>query len=209
MDLVAPLLVGIVLAQATPGPNMMAVTSLSLGSGRAAGLLAVAGIATGVLVWALLFAFGTAAILEAFPQLVTAMKLIGGGYLVYLALRSMRAMLAAKSGAAVQVVHRSGFAAYATGLAVVLTNPKAALMWVAIALFLASSGISSDGFLVTGLFAAMSAGVVYGGYALLFSTDVARRFYRRLARWLEGAFGLVFGALGGKLVADGIADLRG
>ena len=50
--------------------------------------------------------------------------------------------------------------------------------------------------------------LVYGSYALLFSTGLAARTYGRFQRWIEGLFGAVFGALGGKLVADGIAELR-
>jgi len=34
------------------------------------------------------------------------------------------------------------------------------------------------------------------------------RAYRRTARYVEGAFGAIFGALGVKLVADGIRELR-
>lgn len=195
------------LAQASPGPNMMAVAASSLGSGRAAGLWTVAGIATGSIVWSLLFTFGAGALLDAFPGLIVAMKLIGGAYLTFLALRSVRAILGARDGnLRVTAARRSAPAAYATGLTVVLTNPKAALMWVAIALYLASTGMSSAGFLATGIFTACSATVIYGSYALLFSTIVAQRAYGRFARWIEGLFGLVFGALGVRLLADGVAD---
>ena len=49
---------------------------------------------------------------------------------------------------------------------------------------------------------------VYGTYAVLFSTGLAMRAYRRTARYVEGAFGAIFGALGVKLVVDGIRELR-
>ena len=205
-----PLVLGIMLAQTSPGPNMMAVAASSLGSGRTAGLLTVAGIATGAMLWSLLFAFGAGALLQAFPQLVTAMKLVGGSYLAYLAFRSVRAILTARHGnLRVTAARRTGLTAYVTGLAVVLTNPKAALMWVAIALYLASSGISSAGFIATGVFTACSALAIYGSYAILFSTGLALRAYGRFSRWIEGLFGLVFGALGVRLLAEGVAELRG
>jgi threonine efflux protein len=205
-----PLLVGIVLAQSSPGPNMLAVASVSLGSGRGAGLLTVAGVATGTLVWSVLFATGAGALLAVFPQLITAMKLVGGGYLLYMAVRAVWSALAPKRGAAgTERLQRSAWRAYLIGVAVVLTNPKAALMWIAIALFLASSGIGNMGFLGVGAYTATTAMLVYGTYALLFSTGVAARAYTRLQRWIEGLFGAVFGALGGKLVLDGMAELRG
>ena len=51
------------------------------------------GIAFGVLVWATLFAFGIGAVLQAYPETLTAMRLIGGGYLLYLGIRSLRAAM--------------------------------------------------------------------------------------------------------------------
>jgi threonine/homoserine/homoserine lactone efflux protein len=199
---------GVILAQASPGPNMMAVAAVSLGSGRRAGLLTVTGIAAGVLIWALLFAFGAGALLTAFPELVTAMKFIGGGYLLYLAIKAVRSMFSGATTAADDQARAvTPFRAFATGLVVVLTNPKAALMWIAIALFLASSGVTAGEYLLVGFLAAASALAVYGTYAVLFSTGVAVRAYGRFFRWIQGLFGAVFGALGGRLVADGIADL--
>jgi threonine/homoserine/homoserine lactone efflux protein len=208
LEQLLPLLVGIVLAQASPGPNMLAVASVSLGSGRGAGLLTVAGVATGALIWSVLFAFGAGALLTAFPELVTAMKLIGGGYLLFIAVKALRSAFTKTPAVAAQRVKRSRWRAYLTGLAVVLTNPKAALMWIAIALFLAASGIGNMGYVGVGLYAACTALLVYGSYALLFSTGLAARTYGRFQRWIEGLFGVVFGALGGKLVFDGIVELR-
>ncbi|WP_269274810.1 LysE family translocator [Sinorhizobium psoraleae] len=100
-------------------------------------------------------------------------------------------------------------AAYRRGLLVVLTNPKAALMWAAISMFLGSSQLGLLEFLAIGVGASMSAVVVYGAYALLFSTGVALRGYRRFFRMVDGTFGIVFGALGGRLLWDGVKHLTG
>ncbi|MBB4018401.1 threonine/homoserine/homoserine lactone efflux protein [Chelatococcus caeni] len=50
--------------------------------------------------------------------------------------------------------------------------------------------------------------LVYGTYAVLFSTGVAVRAYQRFFRAIEGAFGAVFGAVGAHLLADGVRELR-
>ena len=204
-----PLIFGVFLAQVSPGPNMMAVSSISLGSGRRAGALTAAGVASGVFVWAVLFAFGIDAFLAAFPQTITAMKLIGGGYLLYLGLRSLRSAFNGSGQTAAVADRRAAYGqAYRTGLLVVLTNPKAALMWVAVSMFLASAQLSNAQFLLVGLCVSASAMAIYGTYAWLFSTGVAVRAYRRLFRAVDGLFGAVFGALGAKLVTDGIRELR-
>ena len=204
-----PLIFGIFLAQISPGPNMMAVSSIALGSGRRAGVLTAAGVASGVFVWAILFTFGIGAVFAAFPGLVTAMKLLGGFYLFYLGVRALRAALrgpAVGSGGAGHSA--SGPQAYRTGLLVVLTNPKAALMWIAVSIFLASAHVSDAQFLLIGLCMSFSAMAIYGTYALLLSTGAAMRAYGRLSKFIEATLGLVFGALGAKLIADGIREFR-
>lgn len=204
-----PLIVGIFLAQASPGPNLMAVSSIALGTGRRAGLTAAAGVAAGVFVWAVLFTFGMGAFLDAFPQTLTAMKLLGGGYLVFLGLKALRAgWRGATPDTGVPRLRTGAARAFATGFLVVLTNPKAALMWVAVSIFLASAGVAGAAFLLIGACVSLSAMTIYGSYALLFSTAVARRSYGRLAPFVEAAFGAVFGALGSRLVADGLKELR-
>lgn len=188
---------------------MMAVAAASLGGGRRSGTATAAGVAVGVFVWAILFAFGVGALLQAFPETLTAMRLLGGGYLLYLGIRAMHS---ARSGAArpgrIAGEATGAATAWLRGLLVVLTNPKAALMWVAVAMYLASHGLSPLEFLLVGAGASASAMAIYGGYALLFSTGVAVRVYQRFFRLIEAAFGAVFGALGAKLIADGIRELR-
>lgn len=206
---ILPLVLGILLAQVSPGPNMMAVSSIALGSGRRAGVATAAGVATGVLLWSLLFALGIGAVLQAFPETITAMRLLGGGYLLFLGAKGLRAAFR-RPDRGVDTAHMrtdSG-QAFRTGLLVVMTNPKAALMWVAISMFLASSGPAGFRFLAVGICASASAMAIYGTYALMFSTGVAVQTYGRFFRVIEAMFGAVFGMIGAKLVTDGLRELR-
>lgn len=206
---VLPFIVGIFLAQIAPGPNLMAVSSIALGSGRTAGVLSAAGVATGVFVWAILFTFGVGSLLSLFPQTITAMKILGGAYLVFLGTKALYNAWrnhGQQADAAGVVIAKSR--AYKTGLLVVLTNPKAALMWVAVSTFLATAELSNLQFLAVGSGVSASAMLIYGAYALLFSTGMVMRAYQRFSRIVETAFGVVFGALGAKLMVDGIKDLH-
>lgn len=204
-----PFILGIFLAQVSPGPNMMAVSSVAIGSGRRAGMLTAAGVATGVFIWAILFAFGMGALLNAFPETIIAMKLLGGGYLLFLGTKAvLTALRQADSGKTSPGVRTIGRRAYATGLLVVLTNPKAALMWVAASMYLASLNLSGLQFLAIGTCVSLSAMAIYGVYAMLFSTGLAVRAYGRFFKLIETAFGAVFGMLGAKLVTDGLREIR-
>lgn len=201
------LLTGIFLAQASPGPSMMAVASVSLGSGRLAGIAASAGIATGVIVWCLLFAFGIGSLLIAYPAAMIFAKLIGGGYLLYLGVKSLKSSFAQRShGPKSDREEMSVSDAYRRGLFVVMTNPKAALLWVAITLFLTSSSLYVPLYLLVGVLAAASAFFIYGAYAWLFSTGVAVRSYEKSFRIVDASFGTIFALLGGKLVFDAVKE---
>ncbi|MEM6944378.1 MAG: LysE family translocator [Pseudomonadota bacterium] len=198
-------LLGTVLAQASPGPNLVAVAAAGLGQGRRAAMFVVLGVASGVLGWAAAVAFGLGAILAEYPSLLTAMKIVGGGYLLFLSAKALRAAVRNQPGTVAADPTRHGdLANLRLGALVVLTNPKAALMWAAVAAFLFGHGLSPAAVLAFGPVGALSAMVIYGGYALLFSTGIAMRAYKRAARVFEAAFGAVFGAMGAALALDGL-----
>jgi threonine efflux protein len=202
--------IGVALAQASPGPNMMAVAALALGQGRKAALLVVAGIATGTLVWAAAVVLGLGALFAAFPLLLTLLKFAGGFYLLFMGFKALHTIFSGKAPAVrAATATLSDRAAWRRGFFVVMTNPKAALMWSALATFLFGSGLNGMQVLAFGPVVALSAMAIYGTYAILFSTGMAMRAYTRFWRMLEAAFGLAFGALGATLLIWGVQDLRG
>lgn len=199
---------GVMAAQASPGPNLAAVASVGLAWGRRPALLVVTGIASGMLVWSSVTALGLGALIEAFPSSLTLLKLLGGGYLLLLGTKAARATVRGGAPSAIAPDARplSDGEAWRRGLLVLLTNPKAALMWAAVASFLFGQGLGASHVLGFGPLGALSGLVIYGAYALLFSTGFAMRAYARFARWLEGFFAAAFGAMGASLVWSGLRD---
>lgn len=200
---------GVIAAQASPGPNMFAVAEAALGQGRRAALMVVAGINTGMLVWATGVAIGLGALFEGLPMLLTALKFVGGAYLIYLAFKGLKAAIA-PGGPTVRAAkgRLSDIAAWRRGFLVIMTNPKAALMWSAVATFLFGMGLSNVEVLAFGPLAAASGLAIYGTYGLLFSTGLATRVFQRFWRIIEAIFGTAFGALGAMLFVSGARDLR-
>lgn len=201
-------LLGVMAAQASPGPNLVAVASVSLAQGRRAGLFVVAGVSSGMLVWSLATAYGLATVLDLFPWSLTAMRIIGGGYLMWLAFKGLKAALRNEPG----TIRASSNAltstqAWLRGFLVLLTNPKAVMMWAAVATFLFGAGLTAEQVLLFGPVGAISGFVIYGFYAFLFSTQVANRTYKKLSNWIEILFSASFGLLGGKLIYDGIKEI--
>ena len=84
MDLFTFLLAVLVL-ELTPGPNMAYLATLALSRGRAAGLIATAGIAFGLAVHATVAGLGAGVLIQQYPLLYDVLRWVGVCYLLYLA----------------------------------------------------------------------------------------------------------------------------
>lgn len=115
----------------TPGPNMIYLASRSVSQGRAAGLVSLAGVATGFAVYLSAATLGLTAIFVAVPALFTAVKVAGALYLGYLAWNMLRPGGKSPFGGADQVAHRP-LRLFGMGLVTNLLNPKIALMYMAL-----------------------------------------------------------------------------
>ncbi len=70
----------------TPGPSVIYVVSYSLRYGSKAGIISTLGINLGSIVFILIAAFGLSSLLVNFPKAIVVIQLIGGFYVIYLAI---------------------------------------------------------------------------------------------------------------------------
>ena len=112
-----------------PGPDNIFVLTQSALYGRNAGVLVTAGLCTGLLVHTAVVSLGVAAIFQTSVLAFNILKIVGAGYLLYLAWQAFRA------GAA--KIDDSGDTRlewrklYARGVVMNLTNPKVAIFFLA------------------------------------------------------------------------------
>lgn len=195
------IMVAALIGVASPGPSVLAIVGTSMRGGRRVGLALASGVTTGSFIWSVGAAAGLSAVMLANAWMIETVRYFGAAYLLFLAFKSARSAL--KPGAAVPM----GFAptslrrAYARGLALHLTNPKAILFFGS----LYSFGVPADAdvgdlALIVVCVGVQSAAVVHG-YALLFSNPVVARGYLKLRRWFEGAFALAFGYAGVRILS--------
>jgi len=116
----------------TPGPNMVYLVSRSLGQGRRAGLVSLAGVALGFVVYLLATTVGLAALFTAVPALFVMVKLLGAAYLLYLAWGIVRPGGHGVLAAAPESTVHSPRRLFLMGMATCLLNPKIALMYAAL-----------------------------------------------------------------------------
>ncbi|WP_322011286.1 LysE family translocator [Paraburkholderia sp. J12] len=192
------------LACASPGPDMLAVTSHAFAR-RRAGLFAAAGIATSHALWATLAVFGLGLILAQLAWLYEGIRIAGAVYLVYLGaktLMSLRQSSGAAAAPAAAAKTASSAHSYRRGLLVGLTNPKAAAFFgsLFVTLLPAHAPMWVHGATVATV-AAVSI-TWFTAMALLFSTGSVQRGYQKLRRPVDAVMGGVLVALGARLALD-------
>ncbi|MBP2573407.1 LysE family translocator [Agrobacterium tumefaciens] len=192
-----------IVATASPGPSNMAIMGTAMRDGRLPALALTAGVITGSLFWAILAATGMSAVLATYAQALFVIKIFGGVYLLYLAFRAGRSAMKPVSDFVSVDTGRATpryRALYRQGLLMHIGNPKAIMAWIAIM----SLGFREDA--PAGMLPAIIGGcailgvIVFGSYALLFSTASMIALYTRLRRWIESVLSVVFAAAGLKLL---------
>jgi len=189
---------------ASPGPSNLAILSVAANRGRRAASVFALGVVSGSMCWATLATLGLSAALAACAALLVAIRIAGGVYLLWLAFRSVRAAWSSSgAGAREPAPGLSGARLYLNGVLMHLTNPKAIFVWTSI-VSLSSTPTGAVQYGVIPCCAAIGV-AVFVGYALLFSTDRARRLYRRFQRAMNAllALAFAFGAAGLRLLGVG------
>ena len=82
-----------VIASGSPGPSTLRIMGVAMNHGRRAGLALAAGVISGSLFWGLSAATGVSALLARYAEALTVLKIFGGLYLLYLAVRAARSAL--------------------------------------------------------------------------------------------------------------------
>ena len=112
-----------------PGPDNIFVLTQSALHGKLSGLVVVFGLCTGLLFHTTAVAFGVAVIFQASTLAFTLLKVIGAGYLVYLAWQIFRASPEQISMQSDQ--QKSLGTLYRRGIIMNLTNPKVSIFFLA------------------------------------------------------------------------------
>jgi len=191
--------VGWMLAGGSPGPATLSIAGTSMENGRKSGLIFATGILAGSASLGLAAASGMSAVMASNAWIFEILRYFGAGYLLFLALKSLRSAL--RPGTASLGKSHSGSPGklFSRGLLIHLTNPKAILTWGSIYSIILPVGASTSA--VFQLFATLYAGsiVIFLGYAMLFSSAAIVAGYARMRRGFEVAFALFFGAAAVKI----------
>jgi len=184
----------------TPGPDTVLVASHAARGGLRQGLLALLGIQLGGIWFACLFSFGLLSLLTAVPALFLTIKVAGAAYLAWLGFSMIVHAVRTPSSDIKTARPRLLDNALLQGLLTNVLNPKVALFYVAaLPQFVPQS---ENGPLLGGVLILIHYSI--GGtwltcVALSVVKARAISWNKALLRWVEGAIGIVFVAVAGRL----------
>lgn len=178
----------------TPGSDMMYCLGQGLRSGPRAALAASAGISVGAFIHAAFAGLGLGAIVATVPAAFEVIRWVGVGYLLWLAVQTLRHAGKNVDTQAVDARH-----AFRTGLIVNLTNPKVILFVLAFV----PQFVVPDAGSVLGQFLIFGATLAIGGFVIngavgVFASGAGQRFARgsRVLDWLSAS---IFAGLAARL----------
>lgn len=177
----------------SPGANVLLVSQLAASDRGRSAVFAALGVTLGALLWASFAVLGVHAVFEAFPGLRLGLQVLGGVYLLYLAVRLWRSRSAELIESAVVV---SGSTAFRLGFLTNITNPKSALFFGSV---FAASFPAAPGFALQVSAVAMivvNALCWHTLLAYLFSRPRVRAGYARSRRTANRLASALLGALG-------------
>ena len=129
LSIVLQFAVAVFVIAITPGPDMTLFVGRALTQGRSAGLACMSGAMTGIMIHTLLVALGLSALIVASPEAFFVLKVVGAGYLIWLAFQAIRHGSAFSPDARPQK-RRPFFRNWAMGLTINLLNPKIVLFFM-------------------------------------------------------------------------------
>ena len=190
------------LAIASPGPNILAVIGTSMSVGRSSGMALAMGVSAGSFTWGLLTAFGLSAIVASYAWALSAIKILGGIYLLWLAYKALKSAASRHDIEANELAggYRTPLGYFSRGYVIQMTNPKAAFAWIAIISLGLKDGapLWVSAAIVLGTFLLSIS--IHSLYAVAFSTPVMVHLYGRARRTIQAMLGMFFAFAGLRLL---------
>lgn len=190
-----------ILITLSPGPDNMMVLGVGIAKGRARGIAFGLGCALGCLTHTLLAVIGVSALIAASPAAFTALKVVGGLYLIWMGVQALRSRGGARVAAGVP--DESARRLFFKGLLANAINPKVVLFFLSFLpqFVVASRGDANWQIAWLGLTFTAQAALLFGllGY---FSGTIGQWLNRtpRAGMWLDRLVGAIFVGLGLRLI---------
>ncbi|MGC9404393.1 MULTISPECIES: LysE family translocator [Vibrio] len=190
------------LAAASPGPDFVLVSQQTLSNGKKAGLMCSIGIALGLSIHITYSAFGLATVIANSSNALWAIKILGGGYLIYLGINGLKAK--ATNSMEVDATPPATYSArksIGVGFLCNALNPKAPIYFVSLFTVVLSPDMPAYQIAIYGAWIMM---IQFAWFSLLvgiLSRPAINRRFKQYGHWIDRVLGGAMVALGIKVIA--------
>lgn len=194
------------LAVVAPGPDFAVTVSQSVRYGRRIGIFTAIGIGCGISVHVGYTLLGVGALLHASNNLIVAAKIIGGAYLLYLAINLLKAKPAQAPGndstkeEDKTACQPTNYQSFRVGFFTNATNPKATLFFMAIFTTLVSNSTPISIQITYGAWMCSVNALWFVIVSLIFSQETIRKKFLRIGHWFERTMGAAIAIFAAKLI---------
>ena len=192
------------LAVVAPGPDFAVTIRQSVRFGRWVGICTALGIGAGISVHVLYTLLGVGALMHATPWLLSAAKVVGGTYILYLGISLLRSppksALEGDKASDEPVAEQTLFKAFTTGFLTNATNPKATLFFLAIFTTVISATTPLKVQAIYGVWMCFVNALWFVIVALFFSSARVRLLFMRMGHWFERTMGVILILFAGRLI---------
>lgn len=190
------------LAAASPGPDFALVSRQALLQGRRAGLWVSLGIALGLGIHIAYSAAGLATLIAHSTVWMSAIKLIGGSYLLYLGYQGIRAK--AQSGVITNepavIMDVAAHRLVGKGFLCNALNPKAPIYFLSLFTIVLSPNLPASTLAIYGIWIMLLQLFWFSLITLFFSQPTIRRRFLAISHWIDRVFGVAMVGLGLKVL---------
>jgi len=200
-DLIALSAIGVAIlfGAMSPGVSFLLVARTAMSSSRRAALSVAAGMGFGALIFAAIALAGLHTLLTLVPSLYTGLKVAGGCYLLWLALKMFRRP-ANRLNDPASTEEISASKAFLTGVFTQISNPHTALVFASIFSAELSKNIQPVMYIILPLMAFVIDVLWYAVVACLLSTNGPRLTYIKYRKLIDKLSGGVMAFLGLRLL---------
>jgi len=186
----------------SPGPSFLLVARTSVAVSRVDGLFAAFGMAVGSTMFAVLTLLGLQAVLLSVPFLYVILKVLGGAYLVYLAVVIWRGAKKSGSFYKTQKCSANSSDSFKLALTTQLSNPKTAIFYASVFAALLPEDLPNSMVWVLVLVIFILESCWYSLVAFVLSSAAPRKVYLSMKSVIDRIASGIIGALGLKLIFD-------
>ena len=203
----AALLATWIAAILSPGPDVFQIIRVGA-KDRAAGVACALGIMVGNALWIIGSLLGLSALIQAVPQILVVLQIVGGAYLLYMGIGALRGGLAGRrpdpaAAGAPQLARTVAPAkAFRIGVATNLSNPKAILFFGAIFAQFVRPGMGAQWMLIIALTLIVTGIIWFVAFAAAVRALAAP--IQRYGWGIDIATGAVFIAIALWMVVEGV-----